>query len=1289
MKGSNVFIRAIVAVLFLTLPALAREAETADGVRGGQSLAKAALAMGPVEAGITINNYLIFIDRDAESPLISSSGVGADYPKGTAGMIFQEGLVWGARVRDGETPVIRVNGSTYETGVKAGRVLYDDDGNVIGSEDRTERHIWRVRKDYLTADLKSDFAYSENVDLGAVTSADEAELRAQYAYDWANWPAVEGAPYKDVDGDGAYDPTEDQPGWPGADQTIWLVANDLPYVDPETGETVEVSLLSYGSPAIGMEIQITMWGYAFAAEHPLGNAVFRRVRMIYTGLPTTPDTAWLDSLYFSQWSDPDLGEAGDDYVGCDIDLSLGYVYNGSADDADFLGGFGIPTPSGGYDFLQGPIVDGDTLGMTSFGYFGAGSAISDPNMGTYGHGTLGWFNLMEGFLPQPQYPTQTPWTDPTTGETTVYPLSGDPVTGTGWIDGISLPPGDRRLLLTTGPFSMALGDTQDVVIASVAGIGQDNISSVTVMKFHDTFAQYAYDNDFDLPSPPATPLVATSGFDNEVVLNWGNNLNAVAATEKTVSKGFVFEGYNVYQLPEATSASSEWVKVATYDKINLIQTIFDKGIDPASGFIVDQAKQAGTNSGIQRYHRATRDEVRDKPITNDNPLYFVVTAYSYLADNVGRPFKTLESSPALVTVIPQMPFAGTVYAEDPGASMAATHSVGTAGGTVSIDVVNPADLTGESYEVYFDQQHYYMDFWGWWQRTNYPDSVGKALGKGMDLTGTSLSAIAYTSPIAGTRDLKFILDLQAPDYDYSDGLSLTFSPAITINSAEVAVGNAYGTSFTPVIDEIANTVTWGAADTTEDGDFAGNEVFTVNVATPTLPLDVDYIVWDDGWALGYGAPYDTLGDGVVHAVGTCTISTEAYAFKTEKHWNLRNVTKGDTLLEDQTNIVGVDLYSGELYGDYDIPIFDGFQLTVNVGYAAPNDFNTYTHIRTDGSTDVFSMARADAWLNYDQAGKPYIITSYMNHGWGETARAVDTWGAGSSELELLQADYELRFTGEYDAPETVGNLTLHRVKDGTGSIATHVGARGYAPADHPMVADVSTDISADGYFAIRIPFEVWNTDTGEQIDILIYDRMQGDPADGGDFYAFNPSDRMYCYVLNRPYSETIAAVEDGGADEEYLTWNLIFWNTDGEVGDVVMFNYDNPIVLGHDLFTFATEAPTSGDDALAKESFKDVNVFPNPYYGFHLLENHRTEKWMKFNHLPQKVTIRIFTLGGVMVRVLDKDDNTQYIQWDLQNQGGFPVASGIYIAHVEAWELGVSKILKLAIVQEEQILTKY
>mgnify|MGYP001190902077 CR=1 FL=1 len=178
------------------------------------------------------------------------------------------------------------------------------------------------------------------VDVGSVTDDQIAEVRSQYEYDWMNWPAPWGAPYEDVDSDGSYDPTVDIPGEPGSDQTMWIIANDVPEIVDENGNSIGYQSTApnlYGADPIGVELQITLWAYNFGTDKPLGNMVFKRSRLKYTGLPNSPENSVIDTMYFAQWSDPDLGDYMDDFVGSDIDLSLGYVYNGNVLDGVFDG----------------------------------------------------------------------------------------------------------------------------------------------------------------------------------------------------------------------------------------------------------------------------------------------------------------------------------------------------------------------------------------------------------------------------------------------------------------------------------------------------------------------------------------------------------------------------------------------------------------------------------------------------------------------------------------------------------------------------------------------------------------------------------------------------------------------------------------------------------------------------------------------------------------------------------------------------------------------------------------
>ena len=66
------------------------------------------------------------------------------------------------------------------------------------------------------------------------------------------------------------------------------------------------------------------------------------------------------------------------------------------------------------------------------------------------------------------------------------------------------------------------------------------------------------------------------------------------------------------------------------------------------------------------------------------------------------------------------------------------------------------------------------------------------------------------------------------------------------------------------------------------------------------------------------------------------------------------------------------------------------------------------------------------------------------------------------------------------------------------------------------------------------------------------------------------------------------------------------------------------------------------------------------------------------------------TISGVLVKTINHVSTSgQFDTWNLQNDNNYPVASGIYIVYVDMPELGTTKILKLAIVMEQQILKVY
>jgi hypothetical protein len=395
--------------------------------------AKAAQSFAPGEAAVIHNGISMWFRSNGESgrnPLNGGSGI-SNAPFRGVSTVFQDGFVWGGRVADGQAQEIRVGGSTYAVGTQAGGILSK---GVAAAAGAPGTRIYRVRRVVargvgLNVDdrLRNDATLMLGKNVTEVTPEDIEEQRAQYIRDWREWPWQQGAPFYDRDGDGVYTPrfdddgvpvvdaNTDEPGLNGASQVAWFAINDL---DP--GATAAL----YGSPPIGLEVQVTLWVYFDDADWDLPelqdiyaerspySTIFKRYKVIYKGTAQTPDDARIQDLYFAQWSDPDLGDFGDDLVGSDPDLSLGYVYN-VAEDAHYRG---LVTPAVGYAFLNRK--------ATAFGYLAPGLPFGDPTLGQY-DGTLQWYNWLRGFLPTVDINAPTAQQRPD-GTATLFPFDGTP-----------------------------------------------------------------------------------------------------------------------------------------------------------------------------------------------------------------------------------------------------------------------------------------------------------------------------------------------------------------------------------------------------------------------------------------------------------------------------------------------------------------------------------------------------------------------------------------------------------------------------------------------------------------------------------------------------------------------------------------------------------------------------------------------------------------------------------------------------------------------------------------------
>jgi hypothetical protein len=542
---------------------------------------------------IDVNNISMVVKNTGSFAYDTQNGAaGLEFPKGTGKTaVFAAGLWMGAQVGG----KVRVSVAEYSDDYRPGSVIGTGATAVADDPQNADYKVYKLNRVYLNA-------------AGGIDAATRDAALADY-----NAGAVpHGAPVVNVLGDGTL-------GIVG-DQMLWSVYNDL---GPPNNPFVR-GTHNGASSLLGLGVEVQQTTFAFSRQGPLGNTVFIRYKITNKG----PNT--LSNAFVSQWSDPDLGGFTDDFVGCDTTLSVGYVYNATNNDEQY----GAQSPSVGYDFLQGPkvvVAPGDTvtLGLASFNKYTNGGGPADSTE-TY--------RYMQGFLGDGSQ-----LVNPTTGLPTRFNVSGDPVLNTGWLDNSA---GDRRLMLSSGPFTMQPGDEQQVVVGIVVAQGETRLASVALMKCFDAAVQAAYDANFNLASPPNNPVVSITPRDGEVFIRWDSG------SENYNQPPFAWQGYNVYQ---GASIAGPWTRVATYDRVDGVTTVLDVQCDPNSPVPLRTVTAFGTDAGVRYSLELTDDKVRGGPLHTASQYYYTVTSYSV---GIGQFQQVLESPFVPYATVPQTPPAG-------------------------------------------------------------------------------------------------------------------------------------------------------------------------------------------------------------------------------------------------------------------------------------------------------------------------------------------------------------------------------------------------------------------------------------------------------------------------------------------------------------------------------------------------------------------------------------------------------------------------------------------------------
>lgn len=258
-----------------------------------------------------------------------TSGRGFEVPAGSGLSSMYAGSLWMGGLDP--TGALRVAAQTYRQTSTLGAGFWPgplsvDNGSTNGTNCRRYDSLWRV-----TAQEIRNHVLNYNQPGYQMPSA------------IANWPGngevgfdSKLAPYVDFDANGAYNPANgDYPKIYG-DEAIFSVYNG-------NGNIA-------GSGGLGLPFEVREMIYAFNRPGPLNNAIFHEYTII------NRSSLRIDSFYAGVFIDPDLGNAIDDYVGCDVSRSMAYAYNADNDDDGILG-YGTQPPAVGVAIFQGAFSD--------------------------------------------------------------------------------------------------------------------------------------------------------------------------------------------------------------------------------------------------------------------------------------------------------------------------------------------------------------------------------------------------------------------------------------------------------------------------------------------------------------------------------------------------------------------------------------------------------------------------------------------------------------------------------------------------------------------------------------------------------------------------------------------------------------------------------------------------------------------------------------------------------------------------------------------------------------------
>ncbi len=1122
-------------------------------------------------------------------------------------------------------------------------------------------------------------------------------------------------------GDGIYNPCDGDypiieirncPDTTYADEMIFWIYND------NGGEHTESN-----GDAIRMEVQAQ--SFAFKTSDQINDMTFYRYKMINRAIEP------IDSFHFSMWIDPDLGCSDDDYIGCDTTESLMYVYN--ADPVDGISGtdcpvngqnvptYGTEVPILGVDYFEGPTDEnGNEIGMSSFMYYnrqGSGPpGTSDPTRPEE------FYSYMTGTWPSGRPLTVGGDGNQNTGIPTRYAFFDPPNKTGGWSMCEENVPigGDRRTLQTSGPFRLDPGTNNFLIIGVVWVPDYDYpCPSLDRLLEADAVAQNLFDACFELTDGPDAPDIDIIELDRQLILvltndeNSSNNyresyqerdLRAPSGVEDSLYR---FEGYTVYQTfneLRGDLSDPDYARIiANFDISNGVTTLYNWEVlenpnsDESEFIYVPVLQVEGGDSGIRRTVNVTKDlfATGDNDfLINNRDYYFIAVAYAH------NEYKQFTVNP--------------IEGEERGQRfpyLRGRRNIGDSNGGDAPYIGTPRPILEVSMNAFYGEGTNVQMLSGIGISDRFVDITDATRLKMAE--GTFDGVISYNpgeAPIEvfvynpldvvdGDFELRFLDTNGNDEVDDQDRWELE-----NLNTGDIFPStNAIGGFYEQIFRDLGISIGLNNA-----LDFDDIEDRNKGIKRP-VGSEIEYK--NENAQPWFGAVTNNILE---------TLQERDIIFPTFFSESLDFVATevGELDAEYDPGNVMNKIGNGE-FVPFQITNFRTKDGDEQLSYVTPNWTNTGlaipSFIRGQTNTAKYSFAsvpNVDIVMTSDRGlwSKCIVVegasSMYINEGW-ESEHRQRNWAIRDEPSLLKEVDINGR--PQYDPMERGFSwFPGYAVNIETGDrLNIFFSENSVYNADNAWVVDTNI-------FRLTGDDMIWNPTTD-----LIYPPTDGAVENLGIFN-IAAGCQHNIYVTDTPYDECASIAEllsTVPSPSNIKALEMVQWTSmplinpatpllsyaDGLIPEelTVKLRVNNPFGkqdLGNGInndfpvFRFNIEGKEASElnDMGVSRALENIRAVPNPYYAYSDYEVNELSNIIKITNLPAKCEVTIYSLDGKFIRKYNRNESrnqtdkdagipeTQYvpdIEWDLKNHQGIPVASGVYLIHIKAPDLG-EKVIK-------------